>query len=134
MPALDAAGAPAGALGACGAAAAAEVPGAESSVARLCEARARRPPRALCCQGRRRQPARRPAQVTGGRCYAVGSLRALLACVEALAQRLGPAAVASFRPLPCADAPQLAQLADATLAVRPPPPPPTRTRTRGALA
>lgn len=58
-------------------------------------------------------------QVTGGRCYSVGSLRALLTCMEGLAQRLAPALVASFQPLPCADAPQLAQLSDATLAVRP---------------
>ena len=60
------------------------------------------------------------AQVMGGRCYAVGSLRALLACVEGLAQRLAPALVASFRALPCADAPQLAQLPDATVAARAP--------------
>ena len=59
------------------------------------------------------------AQVMGGRCYAVGSLRALLACVEGLAQRLAPALVASFRALPCADAPQLAQLPDATIAAGP---------------
>lgn len=39
MPALDAVGAPAYASGACGAAAAAEVPGAESSIAALCEVR-----------------------------------------------------------------------------------------------
>lgn len=39
MLALDAAGAPAYSSGACGAAAAAEVPGAESSIAALCEVR-----------------------------------------------------------------------------------------------
>ncbi|KAK9838522.1 hypothetical protein WJX81_005008 [Elliptochloris bilobata] len=91
MPALDAAGAPAYALGSSAAAAAAEVPAADSSVAALCEK-------------------------TGGRCYSVGSLRALLACMEGLAQRLAPALVASFLALPCPDAPQLAQLPDATVA------------------
>lgn len=135
MPALDAAGAPSFSLGSgAAAAAAAEVPAAENTVAALCEVRTARPGSGTArivggaaLHSMSSGPAMRAAlqhmhegaQVMGGRCYAVGSLRALLACVEGLAQRLAPALVASFRALPCADAPQLAQLPDATVAACP---------------
>ncbi|KAK9820221.1 hypothetical protein WJX72_007615 [[Myrmecia] bisecta] len=93
MPAVMAAGVSASAHANSGAAAMTEVPGADHPIASMCE-------------------------VTGGRCYTVGSLRALLQCMESLVQRAAPAAVASFDRMtpPGPEAATLPALSEATFA------------------